>query len=386
MNRILITLLSVAFLNACAPKDSGFTFIVENELDMDRAFETVELTGAFLGVDNLNNYGVQDFETKEILVTQGVDTDKDQYADVLLFQPRIEANSKRKFELIEIHHSKRPKSKLVCFSRFVPERMDDYAWENDKVAFRVFGPKAQKMAEENQEGGTLSSGVDAWLKRVERPIINKWYRKELNTEGSYHEDDGEGLDNFHVGTSRGVGGLAVKRDSTYHFSKNFSKWKHIASGSIRTSFYLEYEDWDAKGVLIKESKIISLDKGSNLSKYEVSLEGAEYIAAGITLHEKDGVVNGNKAQGWLSYWQPHGDSELGTAIVAPTSVFKDMESYETDQTDLSNAYAHLQMENGKVIYYAGFGWKKSGQFESQKEWEDYLSQFALKLSKPLKVQ
>ena len=386
MNKILISLLSVAFLNACAPEHTGFTFVVVNDLDMDRAFETVELTGTFLGVDNLNNYGIQDFETKEVLVSQGVDTDKDQYADVLLFQPKMKANSKRKFELIEIHHSERPKSKSVCYSRFVPERMDDYAWENDKVAFRVFGPKAQRMAEENQEGGTLSSGVDAWLKRVERPIINKWYLKELNTEGSYHEDDGEGLDNFHVGPSRGVGGLAIKRDSTYHFSKNFSNWQHITSGPIRTSFYLEYEDWDADGVLIKESKIISLDKGSNLSKFEVSLEGAEHVAAGITLHEKDGEVKSNLKEGWLSYWQPHGDSELGTAIVAPTSVFKDMESYETDQVDLSNAYAHLQVRNGKVIYYAGFGWKKSGQFQSQKEWEDYLSQFALKLSKPLKVQ
>ena len=55
MNKILISLLSVAFLNACAPEHTGFTFVVVNDLDMDRAFETVELTGTFLGVDNLNN-------------------------------------------------------------------------------------------------------------------------------------------------------------------------------------------------------------------------------------------------------------------------------------------------------------------------------------------
>lgn len=386
MNKTLITLFTVTFLCSCAPEDSGFTFVVENDLDTDRAFETVELNSSFLGVDNLNNYGIQDFETKEILVSQGVDTDKDQYADVLLFQPRMKANSKRKFELIEIHHSKRPKSKSVCFSRFVPERMDDYAWENDKVAFRVFGPTAQKMVEDGIEGGTLSSGVDAWLKRVEYPIINKWYRKELKTEGSYHADDGEGLDNFHVGPSRGVGGLAIKRDSTFYFSKNFINWRHIASGPIRTSFYLEYDNWDANGDVIKESKIVSLDRGSNLSRFEVSLEGTEHIAAGISLHEKDGVVNGNKSQGWLSYWQPHGDSELGTAIVALPSVFMDFEAYESVQVDLSNAYAHLKMKDGKVSYYAGFGWKKSGRFKSQKEWEDYLSQFALKLSRPLKVR
>ncbi len=46
-------------------------------------------------------------------------------------------------------------------ARFVPERMDDFAFENDKVAFRVYGP-ALKNSQEN-------NGTDCWLKRVDYP-------------------------------------------------------------------------------------------------------------------------------------------------------------------------------------------------------------------------
>ena len=58
------------------------------------------------------------------------------------------------------------------FARYVPERIDDFAWENDKIAFRAYGPKARKGAE--------NSGIDCWLKRVEYPIIDKWYGKGVS--------------------------------------------------------------------------------------------------------------------------------------------------------------------------------------------------------------
>jgi hypothetical protein len=191
------------------------------------------------------------------------------------------------------------------------------------------------------------------------------------------------LDNFHVGVSRGVGGIAVKKDSSYYFSKNYTKWRTITTGPIRTSFYLEYEDWEAADKTIKESRIISLDLGSNLSKFEIFLEGTHEISAGLTLHEKDGQITVDQGQGWLSYWQPHGNSELGTGIVAAPKTFLGYEEYDVDQKDLSNAYAHLQVEKGKATYYAGFGWMESGQFGDQEQWQEYLGHIAEQLENPL---
>lgn len=376
---------AIIVLFSCSQKEEATTIVVKNALDFERTFETVALSLSELKVEDLKTIGIKDIKTSQFQVTQLVDNDGDGTMDAILFQPQIAANSESAYEIVAVSEAEKPKADELCYSRFVPERTDDYTWENNRVAFRMYGPTAQKMIEDNVPGGTLSSGVDAWLKRVEYPIINKWYKKELETDGSYHEDNGEGLDNFHVGNSRGVGGLAIKKDSIYYFSKNYTKWKTITTGPLRTSFYLEIGDWDVAGNLIKESKIISLDLGSNFSRFEVSIEGTDKISAGLTLHEKDGEVTGNNDNSWVSYWQPHADSEIGTAIVASKNTFLGFEKYNTEVKDLSNAYSNLKVENNKVVYYAGFGWKKSGQFNTKQEWERYLDTFSKQINSPLVV-
>lgn len=384
-SKVLIYLIGILIFHSCSQEKRTKIIVIQNTLDKERLFETVELTPDFLKIDSLSNIGIKDLISNKLLITQLVDNDGDGIMDLLLFQPKIAARSKKEFEIVEIAEDERPKSELFCYSRFVPERTDDYAWENNKVAFRMFGPAAQKMVEDGVPGGTLSSGVDAWLKKVNYPIINKWYKKETETKGTYHEDTGEGLDNFHVGDSRGVGGISTKKDSTYYFSKNYTKWRTIATGPIRTSFYLEIGNWDAGGTSIRESKVISLDYGSNLSKFEISIDGTDIISAGLTLHEKDGQVTGNEKEAWISYWQPHDGSELGTAIIASHDYFLGYEKYDVQEKDISNAYAHLKVEENKVVYFAGFGWKESGQFKTRQDWENYLSLFTEKINNPLKT-
>lgn len=375
----------ITLLFCCSNKKQDKIIVIKNTLNIERTFETVELSKEFLELDSLSNIGIRDVNTHKLLVTQAIDNDGDGVFDVLLFQPEIPISSEKAFEIVIISEDQKPKKLNYCYSRFVPERTDDYAWENNKVAFRAYGPTAQNLFEKGKPNGTLSSGIDAWLKRVEYPIINKWYKKHTTGTGTYHEDTGEGLDNFHVGVSRGVGGVAVKNEKLYYFSKNYIEWKTITVGPIRTSFYLKYDDWDANGNNIQESKIISLDYGQNLSRFELEVKGTKTISAGLTLHEKDGEVTINKENAWLSYWQPHSDSEIGIAIVTEKKYFMNSDKYVTDKRDLSNAYANLNVINNKVIYYAGFGWKKSGQFKNNLEWEGYLNKSSLKINNPLLI-
>ena len=361
---------------------------VTNPLPIEREFETVELTKKILGLPveaKLENYVVKDISNNTFLESQSVDNDGDGTADELLFQPKIKAAAKQDFEVfLDTNPSA---SKIAnCYSRFVPERTDDYAWENNKVAFRTYGPVAQKMVEDKIPGGTLTSGIDAWLKRVDYPIINKWYEKATNGTGTYHKDTGEGLDNFHVGDSRGVGGIAVKVDDKYYFSKNFISWKTITTGPIRTSFILTYADWDAKGHKITESKLISLDYGSYLSRFEINITGTKSIAAGLTLHDKKGSIGTNLKEGWISHWGPIDDSEIGTGLVALKNDLTSFDPYNTSEKDLSNLYGNLKIKNNKVIYYVGFGWKKGSPFQTKQEWENYLSAFAKKINNPLVVK
>ncbi len=385
----IVTIILVTAFFSCSPKaESNKVIIIKNTLMLDRELETVELTKQFLQLAeevSLEQISIRDIETKTFLTTQTVDEDDDGKADVLLFQAKVKTLGEKEYEIV-LNSEHINDSIDHCYSRFVPERTDDYAWENNRVAFRTYGPTAQKMIEENIKGGTLSSGIDAWLKRVDYPIINRWYEKMTSGKGTYHEDTGEGLDNFHVGSSRGVGGIAKKVDNTYYFSKNFTSWKTITTGPIRTSFVLTYADWDAAGNEIKEEKHVSLDYGSNLSKFVIILKGADTISAGLTLHEQDGIVETNLKEGWVSYWEPHEDSELGTAIVASENEMVGVEHYLTQKKDESNLFAHLKVTNGKTIYYAGFGWKKSAQFETRDAWEKYLSDFSKKINNPLTIE
>ncbi len=383
------------FFMGCAEKEVPVQkkIVVRNTMDKDRQFETVSVP-----IDSLEfnaddgkkgRIVIMDDATQNPILSQTIDSDGDGTDDAVLFQPEIKAKSEMTFSVSRIDSilATANDSVSVCYSRFVPERTDDYAWENDRVAFRTYGPTAQKMVEDDVKGGTLSSGIDAWLKRVDYPIINKWYKKELETDGSYHEDDGEGLDNFHVGSSRGVGGVAVKDGDTYHISKNFTAWKRLYNGPIRTSFVLTYADWDASGKRISEEKHISLDYGSNLSKFEIAIQGTDTISAGLTLHENEGTTSVGEEEAWMSYWEPHFDSEIGTGIVVPDGNMVGHEKYETEEKDRSNLYAHVKVnDEGKAVYYAGFGWKKSAQFMNQTEWENYLSDFSEKLRHPLVVE
>ncbi|KPM30557.1 Hypothetical protein I595_3378 [Croceitalea dokdonensis DOKDO 023] len=374
------------FAISCQEKAARQQIVVENTMDAHRAFETVSVNLTTIKNDGVSGaIIVKDAKTGEVMTSQEVDTDGDGTVDVLLFQPKIAANATKTYEVHFGAAETGTKGDPSCYSRFVPERTDDYAWENNRVAFRTYGPTAQKMVEDSVKGGTLSSGMDAWLKRVDYPIINKWYKKELETDGSYHKDDGEGLDNFHVGISRGVGGIAKKVDSIYHISKNFTSWKTLSTGPIRTSFILTYADWDAAGNMISEEKKISLDYGQNLSRFEITLKGTDTISAGLTLHEKDGDIGVNQDSGWVSYWELHGDSELGTGIVVPNGNMLGYEHYLTERKDESNLYAHIKTNDGKAVYYAGFGWKKSGQFSTKAQWEAYLDRFAQQLQNPLQV-
>ena len=364
------------------------TITITNSLKTDRQFETVALSRKAIGLENaldIEKFGVQELGTKTFLVSQWVDEDGDGIVDELLFQPKINALETKKFQVVLNTETKSKTIEISCYSRFVPERTDDYAWENNKVAFRTYGPIAQKMVEDKIKGGTLTSGIDAWLKRVEYPVINKWYEKYTNGTGTYHKDTGEGLDNFHVGASRGIGGVAVKIDTTYYYSKNFISWKTITTGPIRTSFILTYANWDAAGQKITEVKHISLDYGSFLSKFEIAVSATKVLSTGITLHNNDGKTEGNLKEGWIDYWQPLDDSEIGTGIVFPKNSMISFEKYVVANKDLCNLYAKVKVKDNKVTYYTGFGWKKQGEFTTKEAWEKYLGQFANKINNPLLV-
>lgn len=385
----------ILFIWGCSNTGVGYKeIVIKNPLDIDRASETIGIPR-----DELKSleekFGLENLLIKEkgqeaYLVRQLIDYDLDGEVDEVLFQIDIKGNEEKHLvvEGKENGASFQPDSKLTTYSRFIPERTDDYTWENDRVAFRTYGPEAQRLAEEGSPDGTLSSGIDLWLKRVEYAIIDKWYEKNLESIGYYHIDHGEGYDPYHVGPSRGVGGTGVYINDSIYVSKNFTSYKTIATGPIRTVFELTYASWKGGDQTIAETKRISLDLGSNFTHFEIQLTSNNEVGnymTGITLHDKKGEVAYDKDEGWISYWEPMNDVSLGTAIVTNPKKVKEVVERRVNYPDQSHILAILNIEGNKVDYYAGFFWEKSNQFGSKEEWEMNIEELSERIQEPLIV-
>ena len=366
----------------------NFLIKVTNDLNINRSFETVELDLNLFPqkiINNISEYGIFDLKNN-LLLSQIIDNNLDGKNDIIIFQPQIDSNSSVNFLFKKKNKSNIKKDKNICYSNLITKRMDDFAWENDRVAFRTYGPEAQRLILNNKKGGIISSGIDCWLKRVEYPIIEKWYTQHFEKISSYHEDVGEGLDNYHVGKSRGAGGFSILIDKEYYNSRNFIKSKIISNGPLRTIFELEYEDWNIPKGYIEEKKIISLDKGNNLCKIAVQIKGTKSISPGIFLNEFDGKISENLKNSWVSYWQPHYDSELGNALLSKNKYIIGSHKYLGEGLDKNHLYLDLKVVDNYVEYYTGFTWLKSNQFNDKESWNSYLDNFSMKLNNPLKIE
>jgi len=365
---------------------------VRNPLKAARPAETVSLPLARLPASvrglALGSLRVRDAATQAVVLSQLLDSDGDGKPDELLFQTTMPAAGTRTFTLAAGTEDQ-PTSPATTFARFVPERTDDFAWENDRVAFRTYGPNAQELYDKKDPNGTLSSGMDCWLKRVPYPIIDRWYGKHAYERPfAYHTDTGEGYDPYHVGSSRGVGGTGVLVGNKLLASRNFATYKVLAIGPIRTVFELSYAPWDAAGQLVAEKKIISLDLGANLTRYEEHISAAQPLpncTIGLTLHEAQGQVKADRAAGWFRYWEKTDDSNLGTGVVVAPSYLLDYQDHRSAEKDQNQLYVVTRPQQGTVVFYAGFGWQKSGQFATAAAWDAYLADFAQRLASPLVV-
>ncbi|MBE0390203.1 DUF4861 family protein [Flavobacterium sp. PL002] len=69
----------------------------------------------------------------------------------------------------------------------------------------------------------------------------------------------------------------------------------------------------------------------------------------------------------MSYWETLQDFEIGIGVVVPNNKLKKFKHYITKTADSSNLYGGLKVQNNKIVYYAGFGWKKVSPFQNQKK-------------------
>jgi rhamnogalacturonyl hydrolase YesR len=351
--------------------------------------------------------------------------------DKLLFQVDLVPHETKTFYILDASAlAAIPPPIVKTFARYVPERHDDFAWESDRIAHRMFGPALETW----QAEPLTSSGVDVWVKRTRSLIINEMYRTQ-----DFFNPTNAAQDDYKVGKTRGDGGLGIWKDGQLYVSKNWRSYKIITTGPIRSEFELTYDAWDANGRKISETKRISIDAGSNLSRVEsiFSSDDKSALQIGVGLAERPGeniilkdepllktriqidpwqtidnwqssttkgLVVQNQDEGWMAYWQPQ-DFNKGTTAVAIVLPKDSVETFTNDlpnlpaskfapptktitegQPAIRNLLAIAPAEVGKpFVYYLGAGWSESGDFPNAKSWTDYVRRFAERRDQPLKV-
>jgi hypothetical protein len=305
----------------------------------------------------------------------------------LIFQYSFAAGEKKASFTVEKTDALAPVFPAQTYGRYVQERLDDFAWENDKIAHRTYGQALGAPAAPGSDKEVLvSSGIDIWFKRVPYPIVDRWYNKGHD---HYHVDEGEGMDLYGVGKSRGCGGTGVWDGSTLHTSLNYAGWKVLANGPVRTVFELSYDSWDAAGTKVSETKRFTVDAGHYLDQIDATFTftGAQPITVAMGLNKAPGdkgqdakvaltrAADGRYQMQWI---EQASNGAFGTAVVAPEAT-----GFAED------AFNHLiltKAASGKPVrYLAGGAWSRAGEITTSAQWQAYVAAAAQRLAHPVKV-
>lgn len=342
---------------------------LKNSLEIPRSRETVEIRWLDLirvGAFHPDSMLVLD-DQGQLIPSQVIYAGKTE-PQMLIFQVDIPPKG-----VVEFRIGKgQPQScSSLVYGRFVPERMDDYAWENNRIAFRLYGPSLKDP---------ISPGVDVWVKSTHELIINKWYAGK-----QYHKNSGEGMDCYKVGKTLGAGACAILNRDTLVLGGNFSAWKTLDNGPIRTTVQLTYPPVFAEGVPMTLQKTISLDANSYLNKMENIYTGnfdRQEVVAGIALHK---VVE--QDTGMETVWireepsdsrQPLIDGDLFLAVVFPGA----QKVSEIQHHFLLHAYV---CPGQKFTYWSGAAWVQGGVSDT-KLWKDYVESGLKKIKTPIEIR
>jgi hypothetical protein len=313
--------------------------------------------------------------------------------DDLVFSYDFAAGQKKVVFTLEPVAAATAPEKPCVYARFIPERLDDMAWENDRIAHRMYGAALNSDAADVVHERLRGSGIDVWAKKVTYPIVDRWYAKGHD---QFHKDgEGEGLDLYSIGGARGAGGTGVWDGKKLWTSDNFATAQVLANGPRRAAFKLDYAAFDTGHGTVSEVKRFTVDCGVNFDSVESTfdLPGPDgTIGIGLTQHKlaegfAPAVITRGPGGKWLSIWEESKDGGVGVAaILAPDVNAVGGASEGPDERGSINHLLLVKAADGvPVRYFTGAGWDKSGQFKGRAEWETYVKGFAAGVAAPLTV-
>ncbi len=300
--------------------------------------------------------------------------------------------------------------KTFVAGRQYPERVDDIAWENDRTAYRLYGPALQRS-------GERAFGIDVWVKNTPNLEVERRYKVELSNhariqqlikEGktdeakqleiatTYHFDHGYGLDCYKVGPSLGCGTPAMMQDGKLVMPYCYKEYKILDNGPLRFTVELTYNPVTVgKDNNVVEHRILSLDKGSNFNKMTVWYEGLSNpidIAAGVVIHQED-TQSLMVGRDFVAYADPTDNPaaqnfQIYVAALFPNNISETKALMEPTPANgiAGHAVGILKdyQPGEKYVYYFGSAWSKN-DVRTLDEWKLRIDNFLNALHSPLEV-
>ena len=386
MKRLSFLLLLVALTTAGRAQQVKLT--VANPSDHQRQ----EVVGADLNaVCNLLGTSVEETFIVRNGIGQELEYQKS-YDGKLLMYVSVQPHSMAEFT---IECGKPSVFKPFVFGRLFPERIDDFAWENDKSAYRVYGPALQRTGEK-------SFGTDVWTKSTSELVLELRYkmhlegvakRDSLRKAGnkqesdsiyiatSFHHDHGYGMDVYSVGPSLGCGAPALMKNGELVYPYCFKDYKILDNGPLRFTVELTYHP-NSDG--ITEHRLITLDRGSHYNKVTVWYDGIKQPtawASGVVLNGEGQLDLG---QDYVLYADPTDNpkvhqSQIYVGTLFPNGVSETM----TLKGNKSHGIGIVREYSGNpYTYYFGSAWSNN-DVKTFAEWQLLANNYLHNIKNPL---
>lgn len=322
------------------------------------------------------------------------------------------------------------------FGSNFPERENDFSFENDRVAYRLYGPGTKGLY-----------GYDMFCKRTPKMVLQRWYamqcdeqmwatyrkmtragHKKLaeemyNSVFSYHVDHGEGMDQYSVGSTMGAGAVAymtpcddkncavkapkgsknaaasaaqddensASKAPRLHYTGPFSRAEVVDSGPLRLTVRLTYGSdtrlltIDANSNMVR-STVISNETTAGLTPIAgiaIHQDGKEYSLDGASAAYEDagGMLLGCYMPGGKACYAPLAkvtSGATGHVMLAPTA-----KKRHTKKAASKDGKAPAE----SFTYYFGSAWTQydGDNITSMQQWKDYISAFIKQKENALKV-
>ncbi|MCS0615055.1 DUF4861 domain-containing protein [Massilia kyonggiensis] len=387
-----------AFTSAHAAE--RLTVTVTHDLAIARPAETIAIPWKSVN-DALPHAGIQHIVVKDAagrvlphqvtnVAPEAKDPQKNGVAyGELLFQHDFAPGEKSATFTVEKTDAVVPPFPTKVWARIVPERLDDFAWENDKVAHRTYGPALAAPAPTGSDKEVLrTSGLDIWFKRVPYPIVDRWYNIGHD---HYHHDEGEGIDMYNVGTTLGAGGTGIWAGGKLWSGINFTHWKVLANGPVRAIFELTYDGWDAGGTQVTEVKRFTVDAGRYFDRIDstFTFPGARTLQAAVGLNKepadkgedgKSTFTEDAKAKALVQWVAQKKSGDFGVAVILPSA------GTPAFGADARNAFMLAPATSGQPLrYYVGAAWTRAGEITSREQWQRTVTDEAARVAAPVRV-